>query len=188
MKWLRLSIASLMAFIAYAAVGLTAFANVNDPYYGRLWDDAYYTVTVLLLAIATIMAVLSPGRSRARWLGFAVFGWVHLNFGWPDAAGSPQGNGTFRPRFVHPTLINWVIFPVYPAAAPHLQEVRDFVQPWFPPAAHQFWMNFVWHDVQTTLTMATALLGAVVGHFLANRVERGQAAAHEPDDAGRPGP
>src|SRR4051794_12287064 len=81
MKWLRLSIASLMASICYVALGLAAFAQVNDPFYGRLWDDAYFMVTIFILAGATIMAVLSQGRSRARWLGFAVFGWVHLLFG-----------------------------------------------------------------------------------------------------------
>jgi hypothetical protein len=48
-------------------------------------------------------------------------------------------------------------------------------------------MNFVWHDVQTSITMATALLGAVVGNFLAIRVERGQAAASEPNVESRPG-
>lgn len=172
MKWIRLSIASLMGLVVYAAIGLAAFANVNDTYYGRLWDDTYYMITVFFLAIATIMAVLSPGHSRARWLGFAVFGWVYLLFGWPDAGGSPQSPGTYRPRFPHPTLINWVIFEVYPPAAPHLQQARDFVRPWLSTPAHTFWMNFIWHDVQTTLTMATALLGAVVGNFLAIQVDR----------------
>ena len=64
MKRLRLSIASLMAFVVYAAIGFAAFSKVNDRYYGRLLDDTYYMVTVFLLGIATIMAILSPDRSR----------------------------------------------------------------------------------------------------------------------------
>ena len=68
MKRLRLSIASLMAFVVYAAIGFAAFSKVNDRYYGRLWDDTYYMVTVFLLGIATIMAVLSPGAAgRGGW-------------------------------------------------------------------------------------------------------------------------
>jgi hypothetical protein len=106
MKWLRFSVGGLMAFVIYAAIGLAAFSKIDDPTYGRLSDDTYFMITVFALAIATMMAVLTRGRSRARWLGFAVFGWVHLNFGWPDSGGSPAPMTTFRPRFPHMTLLN----------------------------------------------------------------------------------
>jgi hypothetical protein len=106
MKWLRFSVGGLMAFVIYAGIGLAAFSKIDDPTYGRLSDDTYFMITVFALAIATMMAVLTRGRSRARWLGFAVFGWVHLNFGWPDSGGSPAPMTTFRPRFPHMTLLN----------------------------------------------------------------------------------
>src|SRR5438309_8509092 len=118
MRWLRFSIAGLMVFIVYAALGLAALANVDDPWYGRVLDDAYYMITVFILAIATMLAVLRRGRSRAIWLGFAVFGWVHLLFGWPDSGGAPQRarivtsagvDGTYRPRFPHMTLAYWAL-------------------------------------------------------------------------------
>ena len=38
MKWLRFSIAGLMAFIIYVAIGLAAFSKGDDPTYGRLWN------------------------------------------------------------------------------------------------------------------------------------------------------
>lgn len=180
MKRLRLSIASLMAIISYVAIGCAAFVKVNDPFYGRLLDDTYYMVTIFLLAIATMMAVLSPGRGRARWLGFAVFGWVHLLFGWPDSGGSPRSPGPFRPRFPHATLINWVLFDFYPPGSSNLQAISDFIRPWLSAPAIPQYETYVWHDVQTSLTMATALVGAVVGHLLAIRVERSLTAAREP--------
>jgi hypothetical protein len=183
MKGLRLSIMSLMAFVMYAAVGLAAFASVNDPYYGRLWDDTYYMVTVFLLAIASMMAILSPERSRARWLGFAVFGWVHLLFGWPDSGGSPQSPGPFRPRFPHTTVINWVLFDFYPPSANFLQALAEIIRPWLARPAHRQWETFLWHNVQTTVTMGTAFVGVFVGSFLGMRVERNRLSAGETDVA-----
>src|SRR5437764_15497465 len=85
MRWLRFSIASAMAFILYAAIGLAAYANVDDPWYGRVLDDVYYMITIFILAIATMLAVLRRGRSQSIWLGFAVFVWVHQHFGMPDS-------------------------------------------------------------------------------------------------------
>jgi hypothetical protein len=185
MKRLRLSIASLMALIAYAALGLAAFGKVNDPFYGRLWDDAYYMVTVFILAIASMRAALVPGRGRARWLGFAVFGWVHLLFGWPDSGGSPQSPGTYRPRFPHATLINWVLFSYYAPDESHLKPLMDLARSWLAAPAHRQYETFVWHDIQTSLTMATALIGSVVGHLLAIRLGRDASDALEPGAAGR---
>ena len=180
MKWLRLSIASLMASICYVALGLAAFAQVNDPFYGRLWDDAYFMVTIFILAGTTIMAVLSQGRSRAHWLGFAVFGWVHLLFGWPDSGGSPQSPGTYRPRFPHATLINWVLFSYYAPDESHLRPLMDLARSWLSHPAHPQYETFLWHDVQTSLTMATALLGAAVGNLLAMSVEPDRSAISKP--------
>jgi hypothetical protein len=147
-----------MAFILYAAIGFAAYANVVDPWHGRVMDDAYYLIAVFILAIATILAVLRRGRTRAMWLGFAVFGWVHLLFGWPDSGGSPRRafvDGLYRPRFPHMTLLQW-----------SLQEMIVARQ------SHPLESDFTWHVLQTTVMMATALIGAAVGYFLWDRDER----------------
>jgi hypothetical protein len=39
MRWLRFSFAGVMAFILYAAIGFAAFAKVDDPWYGRVFDE-----------------------------------------------------------------------------------------------------------------------------------------------------
>ena len=133
-------------------------------------------ITVFTLAVATILAVLTEGRSRARWLGFAVFGWVHLLFGWPDSGGSPDDMGTYRPRFPHTTLVNWAIFSYLFPGTRHPWAMNADI---FPPILHPKQGNFTWHFIQTTITMATALLGAVVGNVLASRVERRRSQANE---------
>jgi hypothetical protein len=157
MKWLRFSLASVMVLIVYVAVGFAAFANVDDPWYGRVFDDAYYMISVFILAIATILSVLRRGRSRAIWLGFAVFGWVHLLFGWPDSGGSARRahvDGLYRPRFPHTTLLQWAI--------------QDTI---FSGGAHPLKGDFTWHVLQTTIMMGTALVGALVGNLLWDRNE-----------------
>jgi hypothetical protein len=154
-----------MVFIVYVALGFGAYANVENPWYGRVLDDAYYMVTVFILATATILAVLRRGRSQAIWLGFAVFGWVHLEFGWPDSGGAPQRariitsagvDGTYRPRFPHMTLISWGL--------------RDYTS--YAVGANPLKLDYTWHVLQSTVTMVTALVGAIVGNFLWKRGER----------------
>ena len=165
MKWLRFSIASLMALTVYAALGCAAFSKVDDYWYGRLLDDAYYMVTILALAIATIMAVLSRGRGRARWLGFAVFGWVHLLFGWPDSGGSPQAGGTYRPRFPHMTLINWVISSHIAPGQSTPFSVDAVTRNVLPALRHAEQGNFTWHVIQTTATIVTAVIARPGGQL-----------------------
>jgi hypothetical protein len=164
MRWLRFSIASAMAFILYAAIGLAAYANVDDPWYGRVLDDAYYTVTIFILAIATILSVLRQGRSRAVWLGFAVFGWVHLLFGWPDSSGAPTRvtkfnsygfTGTYRARFAHMDFA-YMALEKYTTLYGGSNPLKS---------------DYTWHVVQSTVTMATAVVGAFVGGFLWRRSE-----------------
>jgi hypothetical protein len=187
MKWFRLSIARLMAFVVYAAIGFAAFSKVDDRYYGRLLDDTYYMVTVFLLGLASIMAALSPGRSRGWWLGFAVFGWIHLLFGWPDSGGSPQATGTYRPRFPHTTYINWVLFSYNAPDSSHFHQIlANHFRSLLPRPTNPQWETYVWHNVQTTITIATALLGAVVGNLLAIRNERAALVARESGEAKRP--
>jgi hypothetical protein len=169
MRWLRFSIASGMAFILYAAIGLAVYVHVGDPWYGRVLDDAYYTVTVFILAIATILSVLRHGRSRAVWLGFAVFGWVHLLFGWPDSGGAPQRaaivtnagfDGAYRPRFAHTTLASLALFKYTT----------------FYAGSNPLKLDYTWHVLQSTVTLATALVGALVGSFLwrGGEIQRGE--------------
>ena len=165
MRWFRFSIAGVMVLIVYAAIGFAAFAKVDDPWYGRVLDDAYFMVTVFILATATILAVIRRGHAQAIWVGFAIFGWTHLNYGWPDAGGAPQRarivtsaqvDGTYRPRFPHMTIIAW--------------KINDYV--FSRVSANPLHSDYTWHVLQSTVTMATALIGASFGSLLWKRGER----------------
>ena len=166
MRWLQFSIAGLMATIVYAALGLAAFAQVDDPWYGRVLDDAYFMVTIFILATATVLAVIRRGHIQAIWVGFAIFGWAHLNYGWPDSGGPPQRaaivnsarvDGTYRPRFPQMTMASWALWDYVAANGPRSNPLK---------------LDYIWHNVQSTVTMATALIGALVGGFLWKRGER----------------
>src|SRR5262249_43911599 len=133
-------------------------------WYGRVLDDLYYTVSIFILAIATILSVLRQGRSRAVWLGFAVFGWVHLLFGWPDSSGAPtrvtvfnkyEFTGTYRPRFVDMDF-------AYMALEKYTT---------LDGGSNPLKRDYTWHLVQSTAMMATAVVGAFVGGFLWRRSE-----------------
>ena len=54
------------------------------------------------------------------------------------------------------------------------------------PRAHPQYETSLWHDVQTSLTMATVPLGAVIGNLPALRVERDRSAISGPAAASRP--
>jgi hypothetical protein len=165
MRWLRFTIAGLMAFIVYAAIGLAAFANVDDPWWGRVLDDAFFMVTIFILATATVLAVIRRGHLQAIWVGFAIFGWAHLNYGWPDSGGAPQraaittsarADGTYRPRFPHMTIAAWAEW--------------DYVAT--NRGTNPLKLDYIWHNLQSTVTMATALIGGLVGSLLWRRGER----------------
>jgi hypothetical protein len=181
MSWLRFSIAGLMAFIVYAAIGLAAFANVDDPWYGRVLDDAFFMATVFILATATVLAAIRRGHIQAIWVGFAIFGWVHLNYGWPDSGGPPQRaaittsarvDGTYRPRFPLMTIAAWSLWD-YVAANSGKNPLK---------------LDYIWHNLQSTITMMTALIGASVGSLVWRRGERRERRSHETSVGGGSSP
>jgi hypothetical protein len=179
MRWLRFSIAGLMVFVVYVAIGLAAAANVDEPWYGRVFDDAFFMVTVFILATTTILAVIRRGRAQAVWVGFAVFGWAHLNFGWPDSGGAPQRarivtsarvDGTYRPRFPHTTMASWAMID-------HLT----------PGQSNPLKLDYSWHVLQSAVTMAKALIGGLVGNLLWLRGEwSNRPSRPTSEDAGKP--
>jgi hypothetical protein len=61
--------------VLFLAVALAALREAND-----IWHSAVFTGTlaILLVAVAVLSAAHRTERSRAFWIGFAVFGWVRL--------------------------------------------------------------------------------------------------------------
>jgi hypothetical protein len=71
----RVRIASMLAAILCVAVGFAALREANDQ-----WDSVLFSLTLLLLLSAVLLAVHRAEGRRAFWIGFALFGWCYLSF------------------------------------------------------------------------------------------------------------
>lgn len=69
----RFSIAGLMGVVVVCGLGFAAL-RTDSP----IWAHATLSLTLLALLTAILGAAIRRGRSRAFWLGFAVFGWTYL--------------------------------------------------------------------------------------------------------------
>src|SRR5262249_24755301 len=101
----RFTIAGLMGMVVVAAVGAGALRMAS-----YLWADALLSLDLLLFGAAALAATLRRGRSRAAWLGFAIFGWGYLVL-----AFGPWCREFVRPHLLtesalqrlHPHLAGW---------------------------------------------------------------------------------
>jgi hypothetical protein len=73
MNRLRLTIANLMIVVLSAGLGFAALRNADE-----FWASATFTIAILAVSAAVVVAVARKGRARLTWLGFAVFGWASL--------------------------------------------------------------------------------------------------------------
>jgi hypothetical protein len=73
MRFVRFSIAGLMAAVLTAALGLTALRSVSET-----WARATLLATYAVLALAMVEVVCRGEAERAWWLGFVVFRWCYL--------------------------------------------------------------------------------------------------------------
>ena len=89
MRWLRLSIAQVMVVVLYSAIGFSAFRMAGDSAYGEMLTNVFFMLTAGILVIATLITFFREGRTRAHWLGFALFGWLHYVTAGPMRA-APQ--------------------------------------------------------------------------------------------------
>ncbi len=69
----RFTIGNLAAAILFIAIALAALRDGSAS-----WDRALFSATLLVLLTSILLAVHRTGRSRAFWLGFALFGWAYL--------------------------------------------------------------------------------------------------------------
>ena len=70
---LQVTLAGLLTAVAAIALCLTALTHASPS-----WASAFLTGTVAVLFLAVSRAVATRGRSRAFWIGFAVWGWGYL--------------------------------------------------------------------------------------------------------------
>jgi hypothetical protein len=73
MSHFRFTIANLLGFVLFIAVGFAALRQAT-----ALWDSAVFSSTLVVLSLSVLLAVHRAGCRRAYWLGFALFGWIYL--------------------------------------------------------------------------------------------------------------
>ena len=73
MRHLRLSIAQIMLLVLFIGLAIGALRSPSPLVASAIW-----TATATLLGWSVVASILRPEHRRAFWVGFAVFGWVHL--------------------------------------------------------------------------------------------------------------
>jgi|SRR5579864_1023575 len=73
MRGFRYSIASMLVVVGLCGVGFAALRNASE-----VWVAALFTLTVATLLGAVLGTIYRRGRTRAFWLGFALFGGCFL--------------------------------------------------------------------------------------------------------------
>jgi hypothetical protein len=73
MRWFRFSIAGLILFILICGVAFAALKESTD-----LWEHSVFSLTLLVLVTALLLAFHRTGARRAFWLGFALLGGWYL--------------------------------------------------------------------------------------------------------------
>ena len=71
----RLTIAGMLWAVAVAGFWLASLRSASV-----LWTTLTATMTLAALLTGVLASVVTRGRGRAFWLGFALFGWVYLIF------------------------------------------------------------------------------------------------------------
>jgi hypothetical protein len=146
-RLLRSSIAGGMLSIAGTALAIAAYREAAYTFGGRLWTNVFYTLTVGSVAASALMAIARGGRARVRVLGFALFGWAYLQYGWNDNVNAPQ---FIQAQVAHERL-DWLIdLKGSPQDSSHIR----------------------WQVIQSVLTLGTGVMGIAVGHLVAIQAER----------------
>ena len=91
---IRVSMSGLMVAVLVAALGLAALRTPT-----ALLASVIFTMTVALMATATLAAFAGGRAARRSWARLAVFGWAYLGIAFGPGAAS---NGVTPPPF--PTM------------------------------------------------------------------------------------
>ena len=149
MNRLRLTIANLMAIVLYAGLAFAALRNPN-----RFWASATFTLAILAVSAAVVVAVARKGQARLAWLGFAVFGWASLLI-WLSTS---------------ETIDHSMNGPPVPVMTWGLRSLELHINQTVP-VGQATWMNYlqVCHSLEVILV---GFVGAILGRFVAVQDDR----------------
>lgn len=167
----RVSLKSLLAFVAALAAGLTALIRPN---YG--WAHVGSTLYLALLLTAILGVLFRRGERRAYWSGFAIFGWAWAILSGFVTSGEPSASDQWSWPLLAPTDLATLI-----SNAIQFQHDPD-------PSSHQIMSYLKIINNQSCSVIAISLLGLISawqGGLIARRFSRGEIPAA--GSGGRPG-
>ena len=149
MNRLRLTIANLMIVVLFVGLGFAALRNANE-----FWASATFTLAILAVSTAVVVAGARKGRARMTWFGFAVFGGASLLI-WLSTCQTIDFSMNAPPL----PLITWGLRRLE-------RQINQTV-----PVGEATWMNYlqVCHSLEVILV---GFVGAILGRFVAVQDER----------------
>ena len=72
MRRFRFHLGTLVILVLLLGIGFAALRESNDT-----WDSSIFSITLGVLLISILLAIHRTEKSRAFWLGFALFGWIY---------------------------------------------------------------------------------------------------------------
>ena len=162
MRMPRFTIAQSMTFVLCFGLALAALRHADKFLAGLV-----YNLTVIVLSVALVCVLVGDRRTRARWAGFASFGWAYLILSkLPD---SPHGLLDLG-RIPQPTLLlDWG----FACLQPYIKPLRPGMG-WGGTAAVSFLLPY--EQVSVSLgVLLFGLLGTIIGRLIAARNEQSNA-------------
>ena len=148
MNRLRLTIANLMIVVLSVGLGFAALRNADE-----FWASATYTLAILAVSAAVVVAVARKGQARLTWLGFAMFGGASLLI-WLSTS---------------ETIDHSMNGPPVPVMTWGLRSLMSYFNQ--APFGSTTWMNYlqICHSLEAILV---GFVGAILGRFVAVQDER----------------
>jgi hypothetical protein len=157
MNRFRFTIGQAMATVLFVGIGFAAMKNPNI-----LWSSATYTLAILMISVASLVAIARQGRSRLPWAGFALFGGFALLAGTLPILNAGV-NHPPSPMLLTRQVFLWLL--------PYVSDPGDY-----PVIQLQ-----IFHSLET---IAYGFVGAFLGRLLALKVV--ESGAEAPTNGGVP--
>lgn len=141
-------IKTMMGVIACCAVVFAIVHATITSKFPQYVASAASTVTVTLMAAATVVSIARSGRTRLTWAGFAVFGWAYLLMCGKNSYGS-----------AFPFLVTDIL----------ISDISNQIRFFMAPSMDRTPLDMIGHAVAAILF---GLLGAALARSLAGRPAR----------------
>ena len=179
MRWLRFSVAGLMAIVLLLALGLAAL-RANSEF----WASAIFTAVVILLSASVVGAIVARGLTQSTSTGMAVFGWIYLviAFGpWAkDTIGSPPLLTSALLEYLQDYVVSdtpYLVAVQQSRTSNAAYSLRGKGPQGGAPAARLIDVTPYWHTGHSLGAFLFGILGAVGGRLMAPPNRKTESAA-----------